>query len=89
MHFFYEKNGKLNNIYIDNKTNKPNSKLSRAFSPTNYKSTNKSHTHSLVNEDEGNTLVRLECEHVIPFDQMLFYFGCSSNKWYGIAQKIS
>ena len=29
----------------------------------------------------ANVLLRLECEHVIPFDNMLFYFGCESTKW--------
>ena len=79
--FFLEKGSVYNNVYNSRPT-------SEALSVNNYSPTNKSHTESLVLKDQGNTLVRLECEHVIPFDEMLFYFGCSSTKWYNIAREL-
>ena len=79
--FFLEKGNVYNNIYNPLPT-------SKALSVNNYSPTNKSHIKSLLSSNQGNTLVRLECEHVIPFDEMLFYFGCSSNKWYNIADQL-
>ena len=75
--FFYEKGGTPNPMYPQ----------IPAFAAT-YDRTNASHANSLTDPGQANVLVRLECEHVVPFDEMLFYFGCASNKWWEIYDEV-
>jgi hypothetical protein len=80
--FFSEKGGIWNPMYPQ-----PPQNPLPAFAAT-YDRTNASHANSLTDPGQANVLVRLECEHVVPFDEMLFYFGCASNKWWEIYDKV-
>jgi len=80
--FFSEKGGIWNSKYPQ-----PPQNPLPAFAAT-YDRTNASHANSLTDLRQANVLVRLECEHVVPFDEMLFYFGCASNKWWEIYDKV-